>query len=368
MTPRELIARAVGDAAAKVEAGYRADEKRPENRLRFAFADSLRALPGVVEICTSPEWRPEMPFWPWGKDQKTKLGGFDVSVRFEGDTGYSMVAELKWSRYGIIDAIDEALWDAFKLAHATSTLEGVTDGVLVYLAPLRAWEKPARFAALFDNAMSDSRALIEDNEASWRWSLENSSACRPTKLPPSIESQPLARAGLLIGGIPWELRAASITANGTPWLDVGTEGWPVGADRRTAIDLSSHPEPGPGMVETSDLEHPPFDSSELPSSELRVGDVPGPSASWNEITAFAARFDGYAHYGNGQLGELANDAAAHWGESGRVESILTLDQLRGCLFFEYRRFHHFGHVPGTSDTPYIRALVESLRIAVEHES
>ena len=52
-----------------------------------------------------------MPQWP--REQKKQPGGFDLAVRFEGDTSYSLVAELKWTHYGFVNALDEAPWDAF---------------------------------------------------------------------------------------------------------------------------------------------------------------------------------------------------------------------------------------------------------------
>ena len=38
-----------------------------------------------------------------------------------------------------------------------------------------------------------------------------------------------------------------------------------------------------------------------------------------------------------------------------------LDELRAALFFEQRRYHHFGEGPDGSDLDYIEALVGAIR-------
>jgi hypothetical protein len=59
--------------------------------------------------------------------------------------------------------------------------------------------------------------------------------------------------------------------------------------------------------------------------------IAGPNATWAEIETFALTFNGDARIGPG-LGELA----AHHLRHGTIPS--TLDELRGCLFLEQRRF------------------------------
>ena len=105
--------------------------------------DGLAARSELDEVRHSPEWRPEMPQWPSSRGEE-QLGGCDLALRFRSEETYSTVIEPKWSRHGLIDALDEVMWDAFKLAHATATLPGVSNGLLIYLACGRAWAKPAR--------------------------------------------------------------------------------------------------------------------------------------------------------------------------------------------------------------------------------
>ena len=75
----------------------------------------------------SPEWRPELPLWP--SQKALKVGGFDLALRFDGDVSFSLVAELKWTHHGFVNALDEAIWDAMKLAHAVESVDGVRRGL-----------------------------------------------------------------------------------------------------------------------------------------------------------------------------------------------------------------------------------------------
>jgi hypothetical protein len=99
---------------------------------------------------------------------------------------------------------------------------------------------------------------------------------------------------------------------------------------------------------------------EWPTERLEAEDVPGPPATWSEITWFAAHLDGYRVFGQARLGAMANASVDFWRENKRVDDSLDLAELRGCLFFEYRRYHHFGHAPSTAETPYLRALMTAI--------
>lgn len=88
--------------------------------------------------------------------------------------------------------------------------------------------------------------------------------------------------------------------------------------------------------------------------------VPDAEASWTDVSEFALTFDGYEVYDNAErLGEFANHTIEQWKRTGEIPQNLT--DLRACLFFEQRRFRHFGDIPEGSDMVYLRALVEAIR-------
>lgn len=91
--------------------------------------------------------------------------------------------------------------------------------------------------------------------------------------------------------------------------------------------------------------------NEIPNDELTITDVPASGADWNEIGGFALSFDGY------RLPDCAEIANA------RRHGSLT--DLRACLFFEQRRWRHFGEEPDAETMTYIRDLVERIRDHVE---
>jgi hypothetical protein len=89
--------------------------------------------------------------------------------------------------------------------------------------------------------------------------------------------------------------------------------------------------------------------------------VPANDASVADIFRFAMRtYSGYERHGGFvPLGELANRMLARW----QADAVLPVevDDLRGALFVEARRWRHFGELPDGEDEKYIRALLAQLR-------
>lgn len=92
----------------------------------------------------------------------------------------------------------------------------------------------------------------------------------------------------------------------------------------------------------------------LSNETLRRAQVPAPDAPWDAIEPFALTFDGYAKLGP-RLGDLANGHL----EAGTVPD--DLDELRGCLFFEQRRWRHFGERPDARTMAHVRRLLDAIR-------
>jgi hypothetical protein len=89
----------------------------------------------------------------------------------------------------------------------------------------------------------------------------------------------------------------------------------------------------------------------IPNDALTLDHLPRPDADWAEIWRLANTFNGYKHWGSFErCAEVANQQLGS-----------TLTELRTCLFFECRRWHHFGDEPDEDDSPYIRGLVEKIR-------
>jgi len=104
-----------------------------------------------------------------------------------------------------------------------------------------------------------------------------------------------------------------------------------------------------------------FGFEEMPNSELSLEHLPPPNAEfWGAISGFALSFDGYGHWGSfDKCAEIANKAAENYRKRGKLPQSLT--DLRTCLFFEQRRWHHTGETPEGEDLRYIHAIVEAIR-------
>jgi len=99
---------------------------------------------------------------------------------------------------------------------------------------------------------------------------------------------------------------------------------------------------------------------EIANADLSESNIPVPSAEWHRIAEFALTFDGYGYRGSFEkCAEVANQAAEAYARQQVLPDSLT--ELRTCLFFEQRRYHHFGQSPDEQAKGYIRALVQGIR-------
>jgi hypothetical protein len=105
---------------------------------------------------------------------------------------------------------------------------------------------------------------------------------------------------------------------------------------------------------------------EIAIVNLTEKDLPPPNAeNWGVIDQFALSFDGYNYWGSlKKCAEISNNSAQTYREKGILPSSLT--DLRTCLFFEQRRWRHFGEHPDKDTMTYIHALVEAIRIKVRN--
>lgn len=89
----------------------------------------------------------------------------------------------------------------------------------------------------------------------------------------------------------------------------------------------------------------------ITNEQLRKSHVPPLDADWYTIEMFALTFDAYAFWGDfEQCAKIAYER--------RVES---LAEVRTCLFFEQRRWRHFGEEPEGKDLAYILDLLKEIR-------
>ncbi len=101
----------------------------------------------------------------------------------------------------------------------------------------------------------------------------------------------------------------------------------------------------------------PDSATQISNQELDLRLIPTSSAEWEEIGRFALTFNGYAE--NGSFEACAQIANAQMSR--------TLSDLRTCLFFEQRRWHHFGDTPDRDSMEYVRHLVELIREKVAEQ-
>jgi hypothetical protein len=96
---------------------------------------------------------------------------------------------------------------------------------------------------------------------------------------------------------------------------------------------------------------------EVSNSELIKDNLPPLKAKWEDIWQFALTFNGYKY--SDRCADIANKAHSKYDESKQLPD--DLSDLRSCLFFEQRRWRHFGEKPNEQAMVYIHALIESIR-------
>jgi hypothetical protein len=99
-----------------------------------------------------------------------------------------------------------------------------------------------------------------------------------------------------------------------------------------------------------------FAASAIPNAELDNTAVPTRGESWEAVSDFALSYDGYGYWDN--LPSLAGRVLQRW--TRRRSLPATLDELRGCLFYEQRRWHHFGEEPTGRSAEYMWAVIDAI--------
>ena len=97
-------------------------------------------------------------------------------------------------------------------------------------------------------------------------------------------------------------------------------------------------------------------------ADLTLDHLPHPRDPFDDVVRFAYTFDGYAHFGMEMCGEMANRALNHYLEGQALPAWLVadMDRLRGCLYFEARRWIRKESDPDTRSLIYIHKLIDAI--------
>jgi len=95
----------------------------------------------------------------------------------------------------------------------------------------------------------------------------------------------------------------------------------------------------------------------VPNGLLQVHGIPAPGATWDAVSSFSLSYDGYAYWDD--VSELATRCIQRWTRDRTLP--VSIDEVRACLFYEQRRWHHFGEDPNGRGAQYVWALLDALR-------
>jgi hypothetical protein len=300
------------------------DKSFLEKRLSKSVVEGLESVFGgqLVRECRKlvplPGWSPQP-------------GPIDVAV--VTSTNEPRVAfELK------VDDVEWTLWDAYKMISATE-LDICDAGYLVVAMPAKEWKRARECVELFrEPARGEGR--LSEWYSSWLF-----------------REYAKSWSGLLAGGTGRLREVADLIT--TTWIGRWRMAHYPGYELR-AVRVAAFPDGRRLEFEGDWPTEPRGMEGLIPSSLLQRDDLPGPDAPEHDLQAFALTFDGYREFGSTQrLAGIANAAIERWRISNDVPT--TLDVLRGCLFFEQRRWHHFGESFDDLTMLYIHDLIAAMR-------
>ena len=327
-----LVARALQQAALRARPEP-ADKSFLEKRLVVALREALTYFAREELILCDKKLRNcELPGWD------PQPGTIDVAI-VNTDLEPRIAFELK------VDDIEWTLWDIYKMVSAT-TLPTVEAAYVVVAGRPGMWAGTRNCVELFDldYVTADceewySRFLFAEYKRAWN-DLLNGGTGRLHEIPSSIRLTAIGK-WTIPSFSPHELRAIRVEAVESARPPVTfAEGWPI---------PPVHPRGMPNY---------------MPTTNLQVSDLPAADAVEHDYHSFALTFNGYEQMGSfRRCARLANKAAETWRVSGTLPTRPL--EIRACLFFEQRRFHHFGHGFDERTLAYVRALVETLRDSLE---
>lgn len=190
-----------------------------------------------------------------------------------------------------------------------------------------------RVPEYYTSPPNDTRNRLNTFLAGW-----NQQLTKPGKVAKSVTWKNLGRAyASVLGSIPVRQRTALYTILLYQYVNSPrTAKWSP-AERNLALSY-----------------FPPRADDTNGKERLRLADIPPSDADWNTIQRFALTFNAYEFHGSSEKCEQIANAR-------RAE---TLIELRTCLFFEQRRWRHFGEEPDAEAMHYIRGLLDKIRKAV----
>jgi hypothetical protein len=103
-----------------------------------------------------------------------------------------------------------------------------------------------------------------------------------------------------------------------------------------------------------------FAACAVPNAQLQLATIPERGDPWDAVSSLSLSYDGYAYWDD--VTELATRSIRSWTRDRAVPG--TIDEIRACLFYEQRRWHHFGEDPSGRGARYIGALLDALRALV----
>jgi hypothetical protein len=170
----------------------------------------LRAL---TKLGTAVQpFEPRLNFKHWQGLPGKRLGGIDIAIRREDDSGYRAFLELKWGH------LDWAILDVFKMT--TARVSPAADSCyLIAGEPLSEWAKPETVGELFEDGRWRSETVLLRHRRPWIG--DGTEYGKLTHLPPHIITSLIANERVPAPLDTWMIKAIRVEPDplsDTDWL------------------------------------------------------------------------------------------------------------------------------------------------------
>ncbi|ADQ14490.1 hypothetical protein [Halanaerobium hydrogeniformans] len=96
----------------------------------------------------------------------------------------------------------------------------------------------------------------------------------------------------------------------------------------------------------------------------KLNKIPKEDANWMEIQEFSLSFNGYDYWGSFEkAADIANQHYNRYEKDNIISN--NMEVLRTSLFFEQRRYRHFGSDPGPETMKYLRKIIKKIKELVK---
>jgi len=94
--------------------------------------------------------------------------------------------------------------------------------------------------------------------------------------------------------------------------------------------------------------------------DKKFNNISKENSNWMELQEYSLNFNAYEYWGSlEKVAEIANQHYKRYEKDGVISN--NIEVLRTSLFFEQRRYRHFGYDPEPETMEYLRTIIKKIK-------